>query len=443
MRFINNFFSYPFLIWPFKIPSKAFFIFFWIVILIHGGFAENVSLEDLHEEESVEPPPTQEKIMQELVRRNNLFALKLYHSFHADTQENIAFSPYNISAAMMLPYLGAQEETKTEIGEVFQFEDQIELEKNFALFNRQLTQRYSNTPDDFGIFVANSIWLANRLSILPSYTQTLSQYARGIFRRVNFTQKEAARAEINTWVRENTHGKIKEILSPYELTPETQMVLVSSLYLKAKWEKVFNKEITRLEPFFSLDKDLIIPLMNTVSTFPYYQDDNVAILEMPYVQPNPSLPKLSLLIFLPHERDGLPDFEKRLILDRVEYWIPSLKVEKVAVRIPRFNLNFALSLNTVLKKMGMSSAFQDNANFSGITGLKNLKIGNVLHKTSVTVDEYGTEAATATAISMQPTASYDASVPKIFRADHPFLFMIIEKDSGAILFMGRVINPKM
>ena len=413
-----------------------FFLSFFTVLA-----AQNSELKVPNISVLPEPPLTQEKMIQELVHQNNLFALKLYTSLQKETTGNISFSPYNISSAMMMAYLGAEEQTKTEIGEVFRFEDQVDLEKNFAFFNTRLTRRYSDTPNDFGLFVANSIWLANRLTVLPEYITKLNQYSRGIFRRVDFNQKEVARAEINSWVRENTHGKIREILSSADLSLTTKLVLVSSLYFKAKWSEVFYKQNTRLQPFYANDESLIIPLMSTTSTFPFYEDESVSILEMPYVHPNPTLPKLSMLVFLPHDKQGLPAFEKELILDRLEYWIPSLNSEKVLVTLPRFTVESSFSLKDTLTKMGMPNAFADNADFSKITGNKDLKIGNVIHKTFVAVDESGTEAAGATAITMTMKSSFFPGAPKIFKADHPFMFMIIEKTTGAILFMGRVINP--
>lgn len=379
--------------------------------------------------------------VEELVHRNNLFAFELYHQLH--NAHNLFISPYNISSTLIMPYNGARDQTKTEMGNVLHFDGMADVNENFAWLNKYLTQRYSDTSEDFRLLIANSIWLQYGLKIQQDFLNTLNKYFKTSLYRVDFVrQKETARSDINDWVKERTQGKIDEVIQDDDITPATKMVVLGAIYFKAKWASPFSKVDTRTQPFFTTSgQTLAVPMLNDTESFPFFQDQDISVLELPYAIPGPNLPQLSMVIVLPNETQGISELEKNLSLEKVENYISQLRRKRVFVTIPKFKFASNVILNETLAALGMPTAFDTSADFSGITGSKDLFINRALHKAYIAVDEYGTEAAAVTAIVMNPT-SIMVDEPERFKADHPFMFLIRDKKTGAILFLGKLMDPK-
>jgi serpin B len=236
-------------------------------------------------------------------------------------------------------------------------------------------------------------------------------------------------------VEEKTEKKIKDLMQPGTLDGATRLVLTNAIYFKGNWKNQFNPELTMPAPFLTApDVQTPVSMMVRKDNYRYAEEGNLQILELPYAGDD-----LSMLVFLPEKIDGLFNLEESLTLENLEKWSKSLAMTEVEVSLPKFEMSFPCQLDETLKSLGMRAAFSEQADFSGMDGTRQLFIGAVLHKAFVTVNEQGTEAAAATAVVMLTKAVMFS--PVIFRADHPFLFMIRENNTGSILFIGRVAQP--
>lgn len=255
---------------------------------------------------------------------------------------------------------------------------------------------------------------------------------------VNYQKEtEAARMAINGWVEERTQNKIRDLLKPRHLNPDTRLVLVNALYFKGDWKRPFNKSFTNDLPFFvSSDRSVTASLMNQTEEFMYADLATLQILELPYAGD-----ELSMLVFLPKKKSGIEHLEKRLTVKNLKKWRRRLQKQKVRVLLPKFKTGASSELRAPLVAMGMTDAFSvEKANFSGIVGKSDkLWIEDVLHNAFVEVSEEGTEAAAATVVL---GASYGRPPRRpVFLADHPFVFFIQDNRTKTILFMGRIADP--
>lgn len=383
-----------------------------------------------------------------LAQSNNTFAIELYRNLSEGHDNNLCLSPYSISSALAMVYNGAEAETKKEIGNLLGFSQFDEsMNSDFAWMNQYLNAKSENKQPDFSIYVANSLWVQSGFPLLPKFLESMEKYYASSLQRVDFIQQpEKSRLGINNWIKDKTAGKIENLIAPDDLTDTTRMVLASAIYMKAAWAKVFNEKATKEEPFFvSKEESKQVPMMSNTEKFSYFEDEQFALLQLPYVNLQKSDPELAMLIFLPKENDRIVDLEKQLSADFLQKWVSSLKSERVEVSFPRFKILDRFDLSDVLRAMGMPIAFSNRADFSGMTGTQDLKIGKVLHKAFIDVKEQGTEAAAATAVIMQLKSAPPGkqSKPIIFKVDHPFVYLIHEKKTGAILFIGRVVDPTM
>ena len=372
----------------------------------------------------------------EAVRRGNTaFAVDLYRSV-ASTPGNVFFSPLSLSSALAMTYAGARSETAQQMARVLHFPpDQEGLHQAFATLTRDLNAR----SPDYELYVANALWGQRDFTFLEPFLNTLNSHYGAGLGRVDFkADAENVRGTINRWVEDKTRDKIKDLIGPGILNAATRLVLANAVYFRGLWAEQFKRNKTQDEPFYlSADQTETAPLMSITHTFGYVDGDQFQALEMPYKGK-----ALSMVILLPKEKDGLTGFERSLTPERLTEWITGLREQEVVVTIPRFKVTSEFRLDKTLGAMGMPLAFSDAADFSGMTGKPDLLISAVLHKAFVDVNEEGTEAAAATGVVMAPTAMPVPSHPPVFRADHPFLFLIRDGRSNSILFMGRVANPK-
>jgi serpin B len=248
---------------------------------------------------------------------------------------------------------------------------------------------------------------------------------------------EKARKIINQWVEEKTKDKIKNLIKPGILNPLTRLVLVNAIYFKGNWASQFDEKRTKDETFYLLSgKRVQAPMMAQKEEFRYAKKESLQVLELPYVGED-----LSMIVLLPGKTDGLPELERHLTRGTLMQWLTGLRKQKVQVFLPKFKMTSQFRLDQTLTAMGMRDAFDPNkANFAGMDGRRNwLYIGAVIHKAFVDVNEEGTEAAAATAVAMRIKMARPPS--PIFRADHPFIFLIRDNKTGSILFIGRVLDP--
>jgi serpin B len=289
--------------------------------------------------------------------------------------------------------------------------------------------------------VADALWAEQNEKVLSSYLNlTKADYGAGFF-SVDFEkQPDKARFAINDWIAQHTQNKILNLLGPGTVTSDTRLILTNAIYFKGSWADPFQTAQTQNEDFhLTASQTAQAPLMHIQGGYSYFNGGSFQALALPYKGND-----LAMIVLLPNAINGLSALEQQLTPDNLDAWIGKMSyARKVNLALPKFTLTQQFTLNQTLGAMGMHSAFSPTAaDFSGITGNRSLWISEVIHKAFVAVDEQGTEAAAATAIGMRAMSMIQDSTPPIeFRADHPFVFLIRDTKSGAILFLGRVSNP--
>lgn len=378
-----------------------------------------------------------------VVEANNRFAFDLYSHLAKDPKtagDNIFFSPFSISSALAITYEGARGSTADEIRSVFHYPENTSL----------LRRGYSTTIADinrqdasYTLFTANALWAEKTYPFLPGYINTARTYYSADTTNLDFiNDPDASRTTINQWVEEKTRNTIKNLVPAGAISPMTRLVITDAVYFKGTWVSQFDKNKTRNADFrLSSGKSVPVPMMERTdedAIYPYAETGIVQLLEMPYEHGNGS--ELSMLILLP-KNDDLATAENYLDPHNLSELQNSSASRRVMVYLPKFTLETKYTLRQILAEMGMPTAFGD-ADFSGMDGTRYLYIQEIIHQAYVDVNEEGTEAAAATAVVMWGKGAAPTGDPiPVFRADHPFIFIIQDTTSGNILFMGRVENP--
>jgi serpin B len=371
-----------------------------------------------------------------LVQGNNAFAIDLYGQLRQQPG-NLFFSPASISTAFAMAYAGAHGQTATEIAAALHFKlppDQLHPAMG------ALVASLNAAHPGYELHVADALWAESGETFLPAFLSvTKADYAAG-FHPVDFkADPNAVMNTINQWVEQQTANKITNLLGPGTVSADTRMVLTNAIYFKGDWDSPFNAKYTEDEDFhLSATQTVKAPLMFRVGDYNYFDGDTFQALELPY-----QTGELSMIVFLPKDVAGLPALERSFTAANAQKWLSQLQsTDKIHVSFPKFKMTDQFRLNDALTALGVKQAFQkDAADFSGMTGGRDLFISAAVHKAYISVDEKGTEAAAATGIIMEATAMQHEPPPLIFRADHPFLFLIRDNKSGGILFMGRVTDP--
>jgi len=393
--------------------------------------------------------------VEEVVSGNNEFAIEVYGKLRAEKEGNLFFSPYSISTALAMTYAGARSQTGIEMGEVLHF-PVIEEKGNFkkggskesegigrdvfhriyGQVSRDLNKR--GKKGNYELSVANALWGQEGYKFLEEYIELVETSYGGKLESVDFVEpkrRELSRQRINKWVEEQTNEKIKELIKKGSLDELVRLILTNAIYFKGKWADEFKEKWTRDERF-SLDDggEAKADLMHREGKYRYYETEDMQLLELAYKGE-----EVSMLVLLPKEKVRIETIEEQLKPANLHGWVEKLAEQEVDVFLPRFKITSEFQLGEVLKSMGMRLAFSGSADFSGMTGKKDLFISAVIHKAFVEVNEEGTEAAAATGVAMRLTAVVPR--PVVFRADRPFLFLIRDKVSGSILFIGRLMKP--
>lgn len=371
-----------------------------------------------------------------VVQGNTAFALDLYQREKGKTA-NLFFSPYSISTALAMTYAGARGQTAEEMARTLHFDQPpAELHQAFADFSARFDQ--IENEKHISLSVANSLWCQRGYPFTPAFLDLNRKYYHGELRLADFMAKaEDTRQEINTWVERKTNDKIRDLLKPGQINSMTRLVLCNAIYFKGDWAAKFDPKATRPESFFvTSNQSVTVPMMSRKLKLRSHALDDSTLFALPYTGND-----LSMVILLPNDKGGLPALEQRLNAAALQGWLKTLDATAEAeamVSLPQFKLNCRLDLANDLAAMGMPSAFGANADFSGMNGKRDLFISGVVHQAYVDVNEQGTEAAAATGVTMRALA---LTRPVILRVDHPFLFLIVERQTGSILFLGRVTDP--
>ena len=367
-----------------------------------------------------------------VVQGNTKFALDIYQKLLA-TEGNLFFSPYSISSALALTYAGARGDTQTQMAQALHFLlDQKQLHPAFALLAATLEE--ASRRGHVQLKVANTLWPGKDYELLKGFLTMTKKFYGVQINPIDFGDEEAARRSINSWIEERTESRIKDLITPGILDSLTRLVLVDAIYFYGAWATQFDPNLTSNAAFFSApEMQVQVPMMTQKHAFSYAEDEGLQILELPYNGGD-----LSMIVLLPRAIDGLAKLEGFLTVENFDKWMQDLAQAEVEVYLPKLEITFPTRLDDALKSMGMVDAFSERADFSGLDGSRELFLGAVLHKAFIIVNEQGTEAAAATALIMQTKALSFPTV--VFRADHPFVFLIREDSTGCILFIGRVAN---
>jgi serine protease inhibitor len=372
----------------------------------------------------------------DIVSGNNAFAFDMYAKLgHAEG--NIFFSPYSISTALAMTYGGARGNTEKQMAHALHFgQDQAAFHPAFG----ELQARINEIQKKGGVQLtaANSIWMQKEYAFLPAFLDLTKKNYDAALKYVDYKiAAEKARADINAWVENKTKEKIKDLIRPGALDAMTRMVLANAIYFKGSWAAKFDTQFTNNATFRVTEKDSVTVRMMRKSSqdFGYAENESVQCLELPYADHD-----LSMIVVLPKKKD-LTAFEKTLSVNSMDSLNSRMRETRVEVFLPRFRTVQEFIVNDALSALGMTDALGGAADFSGMTGTKDLCVSDVIHKAFVDVNEEGTEAAAATAVAMRATAMREPPKTVVFRADHPFLFMIRENSTGSVLFMGRIVNP--
>jgi serpin B len=392
-----------------------------------GGRAPGMAIASEKERAHPEVPSGD---LSELVEGNTAFAFDLYRLLAEQQEgENLLYSPFSISLALAMTYAGARGETEEQMAHALRFTLPGErLHPAFNALDQELALRLN---------IANVIWGQESYAFLDTFLDTLAaNYGAGL-RVLDFAHApEQSRVIINEWISQQTEGKIENLIPQGTLDPLTRLVLTNAVYFNAAWEYPFQERVTKDSPFTLLDGgQVVVPMMHQTESLGYAEGEGYQAVELPYDGGD-----MSMVIILP-EGDRFDEFESTLDGDRVREIVRDLSYGQVDLTMPTFVFDSHFGLSQALEELGMPAAFSSRAaDFSGMTGSKDLFISDVFHKAFISVDEQGTEAAAATAVEMEVGSEMPADLT-VVDIDHPFIFLIRDIETGTILFVGRVLNP--
>ena len=382
--------------------------------------------------------------MANLAQANAEFAFDLYRELSA-TEGNLFLSPHSISVALAMTYAGARGDTETAMADTLRFSLPPEgLGRAFAALGRDLDARSAgDNKGSFRLNSANAVWAQEGHPFRDSYLDVVKASYGGEVSLADFAgDPDGSRSEINGWVEQRTEGRIEDLIPPDLIDGLTRMVLVNAVYFKAGWLHPFDEHLTSRESFHLPDGGTTdVEMMRATEYFGYAAGDGYQVVDLPYLGG-----ELSMTVLLPDQGRFL-EFEERMDGSFVDQALAQVSESYVALEMPRFEFDAAFRLGETLKTMGMSAAFDPGAaDFSGMDGLSCaagddgcLHIGDVVHKAFVSVDEAGTEAAAATGVTVRATSV--SPEPVRVTVDQPFLFLIRDRPTGTVLFVGRVTEP--
>jgi serpin B len=388
-----------------------------------------------------ETTPASQEILATQAKSNNEFAVKMYGQL-SENDKNLFFSPYSITSALAMTAAGAAGETKKQMRAALQVQlEGVQFDQAINTIDQSLMS-HSSATDGITLNVVNSTWLQDGWDFRIGYLDHLARYyGAGVNLMDFFTKPEESRQIINTWVEDQTNNKIIDLLPPGSIDPSTALVLTNAIYFLADWKVSFDAELTKDDYFHFLDRTSSgVPTMHFVEAgkkvhMRYARKQGVRALDFPYKGD-----RLAMTVILP-DYDSFPSFESRLSTELLDELFSALQEESLMVSLPKFTFTTgSIPLKTALTNLGMTDAFMPGtADFSGMDGTNQLFISSVFHKAFIAVDEKGTEAAAATGVVMSTTGINPNEV--IFRVDRPFIFVIRDKTTGTIVFMGKIINP--
>lgn len=368
-----------------------------------------------------------------IIAADNRFGFELFQKVNAapDEPKNIMISPMSVSLALAMLYNGAEANTKTQMEEMLHKEDLTPEDINQSY--KELVEGLASHDPKVELSISNAIFYRNTFSVKNDFIRTNQNYYDAEVSGLDFSKTAETLNTVNGWVDTKTKGKIDKIIE--QVKPDDVMYLLNAIYFNGEWKYRFDAKETTGMTFTKEDHQVVqVPAMTIENKFNYFSNQTFQMLEMPY-----GSGKYSMLVFLPSSGKTTNDVISVLNSENVSNWLSKMTEQNKKVYLPKFEFKFDKSLVDILKSLGMTDAFDEiKADLSGISDEAQLLVSEVMHKTYIKVDERGTEAAAVTEV----TIIYTSIGPdNSFRVDHPFIFAIREKDTGSILFIGKVLNP--
>ncbi|MEA5581238.1 serpin family protein [Nodularia harveyana UHCC-0300] len=369
-----------------------------------------------------------------LVDANNKFSFKLFSEIEKNrsNQDNIFISPSSVAIALAMAYNGASGSTQQAMAKTLELQGMSLREINSAYAT--LKGLLENPDPEVQMTIANSLWVNEKVKLQPDFLQSTQEFYKAQVKNLDF-QNPASVNTINKWVEDSTQGKINKIVA--EIPPDQVLFLINAIYFKGQWSNQFNKSQTAPHPFTLISgEQKSHPMMSQTGEYRYYENDEFQAVSLPYGEDG----KVSYYIFLPKEESNLQTFYQNLNFENWEKWMSQFRSHDGLIRLPRFKTDYDITLNDALQALGMTEAFSNQANFAAMG--TNLKISQVRHKTFVEVNEEGTEAAATTSVGIVPTSFSPQAEPFRMIVDRPFFSVIRDNQTGSILFMGAITDPK-
>ena len=368
-----------------------------------------------------------------LVDANTKFGFKLFQEIlKQDGNKNVFVSPTSIAIALSMTYNGASGETQQAMAKALELQGMNLQDINQA--NQALKASLEKADPDVQLSIANSLWARQGTPFKPEFMQINQQFYNAKVTELNFANSDAT-SIINGWVKENTRGKIDQIIN--QIKPEDVLFLINAVYFKGNWTKPFDKSQTTERPFYlSNGTQKQHPMMSQSGKYRYYENEEFQAVNLPYGKG-----RMSLYVFLPKKNTNLDAFQQQLSLENWQQWTSQFHQQQGSIQLPRFKFEYNIQLNNALKALGMEEAFSAKANFSNMTSAA-VAINQVKHKTFVEVNEEGTEAAAATSVGVALTSAQMPQEPFQMVVERPFFCAIRDNQTGTILFMGSIKEPK-
>nr|AAF70387.1 neuroserpin [Rattus norvegicus] len=370
------------------------------------------------------------------------WSVNVYNHLRATGEdENILFSPLSIALAMGVMELGAQGSTLKEIRHSMGYES-LKSGEEFS-FLRDFSSMVSAEEGQYVMKIANSLFVQNGFHINEEFLQMMKMYFNAEVNHVDFSENVAVANYINKWVENYTNSLLKDLVSPGDFDAVTQLALINAVYFKGNWKSQFRPENTRTFSFTKDDESEVqIPMMYQQGEFYYgeFSDGSneaggiYQVLEIPYEGD-----EISMMLVLSRQEVPLATLEPLLKPQLIEEWANSVKKQKVEVYLPRFTVEQEIDLKDILKALGVTEIFIKDANLTAMSDKKELFLSKAVHKSFIEVNEEGSEAAVAS--GMIAISRMAVLFPQVI-VDHPFLFLIKNRKTGTILFMGRVMHPE-
>jgi len=374
-----------------------------------------------------------------LSNNNAEFALDVYREIRQRESGNIFFSPFSISTALAMTYLGARENTATQMETTLKFTG---LSDVHSTFQNLIADIEASQNDNLQMSIANRLFGSNTYSFQQTFKDQSETYYSASMEELDFAQDaDGSRVYINDWVEEQTNNKIEDLLPPMSIDGSTILVLVNAIYFKGSWKVIFEEQNTQLGNFYLNGSHHVQTHLMNVSAYFHYgeiSEWNSKIVKLPY-----DGEEVSMYVILPNERNGIDQLEQDITVESINTAIETglNNDEEVEVVLPKFKVTMPTDMVPILQELGMTDIF-GNADLSGIGGDPgDLYVSGVFHKAFIEVNEEGTEAAAATAVVVAEMAMVNPPEPRKFIADHPFLYFIRDESTGSILFMGKMSNP--